>query len=50
MKLNVLSLNYELKRLFYELSCHCNSVLCCLGSSIEESKIVHLIQRLTKLQ
>ena len=49
-ELNLLSLNYELEILFYELSSRCNSVLCCRVSPIQKAKMVHLIQRFTKLQ
>ena len=49
-ELNILSLNYELEILFYELSSRCNSVLCCRVSPIQKAKMVHLIQRFTKLQ
>ena len=49
-ELNILSLNYELEILFYELASKCNSVLCCRVSPIQKAKMVHLIQRFTKLQ
>ena len=49
-ELNILSLNYELEILFYELSSRCNSVLCCRVSPIQKAKMVHLIQRFTKLE
>ena len=49
-ELNIISLNYELEILFYELSSRCNSVLCCRVSPIQKAKMVHLIQRFTKLQ
>ena len=49
-ELNILALNYELEILFYELSSRCNSVLCCRVSPIQKAKMVHLIQRFTKLQ
>ena len=49
-ELNILSLNYELEILFYEISSRCNSVLCCRVSPIQKAKMVHLIQRFTKLQ
>ena len=49
-ELNILALNYELEILFYELSSRCNSVLCCGVSPIQKAKMVHLIQRFTKLQ
>ena len=49
-ELNILSLNYELEILFYELSSRCNSVLCCRVSPIQKAKMVHLVQRFTKLQ
>ena len=49
-ELNIISLNYELEILFYELSSRCNSVLCCRVSPIQKAKMVHLIQRFTKIQ
>ena len=49
-ELNIISLNYELEILFYELSSRCNSVLCCRVSPIQKAKMVHLIQRFTKLE
>ena len=49
-ELNILALNYELEILFYELSSRCNSVLCCGVSPIQKAKMVHLIQRFTKLK
>ena len=49
-ELNILSLNYELEILFYELASRCNSVLCCRVSPIQKAKMVHLIQRFTKMQ
>ena len=49
-ELNILSLNYELEILFYELASRCNSVLCCRVSPIQKAKMVHLIQRFTKIQ
>ena len=49
-ELNIISLNYELEILFYELASRCNSVLCCRVSPIQKAKMVHLIQRFTKIQ
>ena len=49
-ELNILSLNYELEILFYELASRCNSVLCCRVTPIQKAKMVHLIQRFTKIQ
>ena len=49
-ELNILALNYELEILFYELASRCNSVLCCRVSPIQKAKMVHLIQRFTKMQ
>ena len=49
-ELNIISLNYELEILFYELASRCNSVLCCRVTPIQKAKMVHLIQRFTKLQ
>ena len=49
-ELNILALNYELEILFYELASRCNSVLCCRVSPIQKAKLVHLIQRFTKMQ
>ena len=49
-ELDIISLNYELEILFYELASRCNSVLCCRVSPIQKAKMVHLIQRFTKLQ
>ena len=49
-ELNILALNYELEILFYELASRCNSVLCCRVTPIQKAKMVHLIQRFTKMQ
>ena len=49
-ELNILALNYELEILFYELASRCNSVLCCRATPIQKAKMVHLIQRFTKIQ
>ena len=49
-ELNIISLNYELEILFYELASRCNSVLCCRVSPIQKAKMVHLIQRFTKIK
>ena len=49
-ELDIISLNYELEILFYELASRCNSVICCRVSPIQKAKMVHLIQRFTKLQ
>ena len=49
-ELNIISLNYELEILFYELASRCDSVLCCRVSPIQKAKMVHLIQRFTKIQ
>ena len=49
-ELNIIALNYELEILFYELASRCNSVLCCRVSPIQKAKMVHLIQRFTKIQ
>jgi len=49
-ELNIISLHYELEILFYELASRCNSVLCCRVSPIQKAKMVHLIQRFTKIQ
>ncbi len=49
-ELNILSLNYELEILFYELASRCDSVLCCRVTPIQKAKMVHLIQRFTRLQ
>ena len=49
-ELDIISLNYELEILFYELASRCNSVVCCRVSPIQKAKMVHLIQRFTKLQ
>ena len=49
-ELDIISLNYELEILFYELASRCNSVICCRVSPIQKAKMVHLIQCFTKLQ
>ena len=49
-ELNIIALNYELEILFYELASRCNSVLCCRVTPIQKAKMVHLIQRFTKIQ
>ena len=49
-ELNIISLHYELEILFYELASRCDSVLCCRVSPIQKAKMIHLIQRFTKIQ
>ena len=49
-ELNILALNYELEVLFYELASRCDSVLCCRVTPIQKAKMVHLIQRFSKIQ